>query len=274
MSTPDVPLRMELTIELPGTPEQVWEAIATGNGLTSWFIPSEVEERAGGAVRFDMGEDASSSGTITDWEPPRRLVYAEPDWAELSGHDPSGTTPLVSEFLVEATSGGTCVLRVVSSAFGVGADWEQEFFNDMEKGWAPFFENLRLYLTEFPGQRVTPLAADATVRGDATQIWSAMRESIGATAVGDRVEALGLVGEVARLNDEPDLMEMLVRLAEPVPGYVDLAVHNGADEVFLRVNGYLFADDATDYVQREAARWRKWLNELAGSEPVSELAEP
>ena len=28
-------------------PEQVWEAIATGNGLTAWFMPTEVEERMG-----------------------------------------------------------------------------------------------------------------------------------------------------------------------------------------------------------------------------------
>ena len=26
---PDVPLRLELSFELPGTPEQVWDAIAT-----------------------------------------------------------------------------------------------------------------------------------------------------------------------------------------------------------------------------------------------------
>ena len=34
MTTPDVPLRMELTFELPGTPEQVWDAIATANGIS------------------------------------------------------------------------------------------------------------------------------------------------------------------------------------------------------------------------------------------------
>ena len=46
--TPDVPLRVEMRFELPGTPEQVWAAIATGNGISSWFVPTEVEERRGG----------------------------------------------------------------------------------------------------------------------------------------------------------------------------------------------------------------------------------
>ena len=67
MTTPDVPLRMELTFELPGTPEQVWDAIATANGISAWFIPTDMDEHVGGAVEFHMGED-SSKGTITDYD--------------------------------------------------------------------------------------------------------------------------------------------------------------------------------------------------------------
>ena len=32
MTTPNVPVRFEFSIELPFTPEQVWQAIATGPG--------------------------------------------------------------------------------------------------------------------------------------------------------------------------------------------------------------------------------------------------
>ena len=59
-----------------------------------------------------MGED-SSKGTVTDYDAPHRIEYAEPDWAALAGHADATVTPLVTEFLVEAQSGGTCVLRVV-----------------------------------------------------------------------------------------------------------------------------------------------------------------
>ena len=31
-----------------------------------------------------------------------------------------------------------------------GAEWEREFFDHMMSSWAPFFDNLRLYLTHFP----------------------------------------------------------------------------------------------------------------------------
>ncbi len=33
---------VEVAFDLPGTPEQIWNAIATGPGISSWFVPSEV----------------------------------------------------------------------------------------------------------------------------------------------------------------------------------------------------------------------------------------
>ena len=40
---------------------------------------------------------------------PAASPYEEPDWAALAGHEGAPVTPLVTEFLVEAQSGGTCV---------------------------------------------------------------------------------------------------------------------------------------------------------------------
>ena len=36
---------IELEVEVPGTPEEVWRAIATGPGISSWYVPHTVEER-------------------------------------------------------------------------------------------------------------------------------------------------------------------------------------------------------------------------------------
>ena len=46
----NVPYRLEFSIEVPGTPEQVWQAIATANGMRARFTPTEMEEREGVAV--------------------------------------------------------------------------------------------------------------------------------------------------------------------------------------------------------------------------------
>ncbi|WP_204276936.1 SRPBCC domain-containing protein, partial [Escherichia coli] len=67
-----------LKFELPGTPEEVWRAIATGPGISSWFVPSEVEERQGGKVAFHLGPGMESTGQVTAFEPPRRFAYVEP----------------------------------------------------------------------------------------------------------------------------------------------------------------------------------------------------
>jgi hypothetical protein len=31
---------VQVEVEVPGTPEQVWQAIATGPGVSSWFVPT------------------------------------------------------------------------------------------------------------------------------------------------------------------------------------------------------------------------------------------
>ena len=54
-----------LELEVPGTPEQVWEAIATGRGMTAWFMPTRVEERVGGTIAVSFGEGLESTGTVT-----------------------------------------------------------------------------------------------------------------------------------------------------------------------------------------------------------------
>ena len=63
----------EVARELPGTLEEVWDAIATGPGISAWFVPTELEEREGGAVVFHLGLD-DARATITGWEPGRRIA--------------------------------------------------------------------------------------------------------------------------------------------------------------------------------------------------------
>jgi uncharacterized protein YndB with AHSA1/START domain len=263
MTTPDIPLRMDISFELPGSPEQVWEAIATANGISSWFLPTEMEEREGGAFCIYMGDHGSSAGTVTGWDPPHRLVIEEPDWAALTGHDPASVTPMITEFVIEARSGGTCSLRVVTSAFGSGADWEQECFTSMEMHWRPYFDNLGRYLTSFPGQKVTSLSAGADVPGTLDGVWDALRLSLGAGTVGQAVEVRGLTGRVERIGGPPGPHELLLRSTTPVPGFLGfLLVGGDEDVVSVQMEGYLFSDDAPGYVEREKPRWKAWLENL------------
>jgi uncharacterized protein YndB with AHSA1/START domain len=263
MTTPNVPLRLEMTFELPGTPEQVWDAIATGEGISSWFGRTDLDGREGGAIVTYMGEDDSSPGEVVGWDPPRRFAYNEPEWARLAGHEDADVTPLVNEFLVEARSGGTCVVRVVSSAFGTGADWEQEFFDQMREGWEPFFTHLELYLRDFPGQHAAYLEIMRQDAVPAPALWEAVTGDIGLPdEVGKPVEIRGLAGHVHKVRD----MRTLVRLTEPYPGYAEVwCVDFGPGTSFATFHAYLFHPEAEKYVEREQPGWKSWLDGLTVS---------
>src|SRR5262245_42987422 len=261
---PDVPLRLEMKFKLPGTPEQVWDAIATSQGLSSWFLQTELEGREGGALVTYMGEDISTPGEVTGWDPPRRLVYSEPEWATLTGHDDADVTPLVSEFLVEAQSGGTTVVRVVSSAFGTGAQWEQEFFDDMRDSWEPFFSNLELYLTDFAGQYAAFMEAVVTREtGSAEPMWRAMTRDLGLPdQVGKPVELRGMTGSLRRLQKR----HALVRVTDPYPGYAALRCQDTRDGGwFAQMHAYLFHPEAENYTRGEEPGGKAWLGGLEES---------
>ena len=46
---------IELEVEVHGSPEEVWRAIATGPGISSWYVPHTVDEREGGAATASFG---------------------------------------------------------------------------------------------------------------------------------------------------------------------------------------------------------------------------
>ena len=257
-TTPTVPYRLEFSVEVPGTPEQVWQAIATAKGISAWFLPTEMEEREGGSLHFTMGPEMGSDGHVTGWDPPRRIVYEE-DWAALMGKDPDALSPMTSEFLVEAQSGGTCVVRVTSSGFGTGAAWESEWWDDMGINWMPYFDNLRLYLSHFPGQEATQLEVTATHPGDAESVWSTLHDALGLGDEGATVELRGATGTLERVGER----QALVRLTAPAPGMLNVYVYGWGDgKATAGVRAYLFSPDAPDYVRREEPAWKAWLQDL------------
>jgi len=172
--------RAEHTRELAATPEQVWDAIATADGISAWMmLPTWLDPRIGGEVSFDHG-GFRSTGVITDYTPNQRFAYEEPwpmteemrEWvADTAGHDVTdqelaSISPIATEFLVEAASGGSCILRVVSSSYGSGADWETEYFAEMVAGWGeiafgpeeqtPWLDNLARHLSAVHAKEGTP----------------------------------------------------------------------------------------------------------------------
>ena len=74
---------VQVEVEVPGTPEEVWQAIATGPGISSWFVPAEFEERDGKpvAVKLNFGPGMESRSAVTAWDPPRKFAAEASGWA-------------------------------------------------------------------------------------------------------------------------------------------------------------------------------------------------
>jgi uncharacterized protein YndB with AHSA1/START domain len=263
MTTPDDTREtrsLQQEVEVPGTPEQVWEAIATGPGITAWFIPTEVDEREGGTVTMRHGPDMDSSAKVTAWDPPRRFAYEEDQWQPTEAASPER---IATEWLVEARSGGTCVVRVVMSGFGSGADWDRAI-ESFESGWRQVLLSLRLYLTNFPGQRCSPITVGASIPGPHDRAWAELTGALGLpdAAEGERTatsapDAPALAGQVVRRADR--MLTLL--LDEPAPGIGLIGAGGPGDEVFTVVRAQLFGDDAPAVAARDEPAWRAWMDE-------------
>jgi uncharacterized protein YndB with AHSA1/START domain len=255
-----VPYYWEFAVEVPGTPEQVWDAIATAKGMGAWFMPTRMEERVGGSLRFDMGPEMGSDGVVTEWDAPRKIVYQE-DWAALMGVGEDDLSALTSEFVVEAQSGGTCIVRVTSSGFGTGAEWEAGFWDSMGENWKPYFDHLRLYLTDFTGQQAANLEASAVHPQAADDLWATVRRAAGLGDQGARCAVNGITGTVTTSGAR----RALVRVTGPVQGMLSFAVFDdGMEEgtAIAEARGYFFGADAPGYVEREQLAWKAWLGSL------------
>lgn len=258
---------VEMEFLVPGTPEQVWHAIATGPGMSAWFTPSSVDERVDGAIEFDFGGGVVSSGVVTEWDPPERFSYEEHGW---SGDAP----PVATEVVVTSRSGDRCVVRMAHSLFTDRDDWDDEL-ESFETGWPGFFEVLRLYLRAFPGQPAANVVESAAHPGGMGRVWAALASALGFAGVdvGGRCESSSdaphFGGMVERIHQTAELRDVMVRLDAPGPGiaWVGGCVMGGQSRV--SVNIYLYGQTAADTAAAEAPKWRAWMAQLVHADSAA-----
>jgi uncharacterized protein YndB with AHSA1/START domain len=252
---------VEHAIEVPGTPEQVWQAIATGPGITAWFVPTKVEERTGGEIELDFGPGmGTSTSKVTVWEPPTRFVHL--------GRG-AGGNPVAYEWHVEAHSGSTCVVRLVASGFLSDADWQAEYDSTAE-GWQLFLNNLRLYLLHFAGQQCASMLVQQLCDVATDEAWRLLTGSLGlpeAPTVGQQVtvsNAPALSGRVERFQSR--LMTLLLETPSCGIGVVGTESFDGKG--FPMVYLYLFGAGAEAAIRQDQAAWREWMKRTFDPAPT------
>jgi len=263
---------IQVEVEVPGTPEQVWEAIATGPGISSWFVPAEMESGKDGrpermVLHFGAGMD--SAATVMAWDPPRKFA------AESSIMGP-GSPAMATEWTVEARSGGTCIVRVVHSLFATNDDWDNQL-ESVESGWPAYFHLLRMKLTHFPGQPGAGIHLLGMSTHPEELAWSTLAGALNlaGAAKGERRSASPdaappFAGTVERSGEAKHPHQLLLRLHEPAPGTAMVCAVNCGGPVMAAVSLYLFGDRAAAIVDRDGPLWQAWM--LKHFPPMGESA--
>lgn len=254
---------VQVEVEVPGTPEEVWQAIATGPGISSWFVPSEFEMRDGKpvAVKLNFGPGMESSSTITAWDPPRRFVAEAPGWAP-------GSPVIADEWTVEARGGGKCVVRIVHSLFADTDDWDNQL-EGTESGWPAYFRILRIYLTHFRGQRSAMMQWMAPAAGTVAEAWETLMAALGlkglsagqswAAPAGVPADSSTIGGVVEHVSQSPH--NALLRLDQPGPGAAALSAVDFGGSTMVALSFYLYGDQAAETVARETQLWDAWVQQ-------------
>ncbi|MCU1644243.1 MAG: polyketide cyclase [Nocardia sp.] len=239
------PFEIELETTLPASPEQVWEAIATGPGIDSWFMGrNDVEPNEGGVAAMDTGGHREEA-VITAYEPGKR--FGSRTVAAEDGRF------MAFEYLIEGRDGGSTVLRVVQSGM-LGDNWQDEY-DALRRGWPFHLHTLREYLSHFAGRVGTPVFAVA-FGPSAQEVRAALTRGLslsspvteGARAHAEPEKLPPLDGEVVWADDE----RIGVRTADGLYSF-----HQGPTGMALMFH-HLFAPK-TDGAE---AAWQQWLTTL------------
>jgi uncharacterized protein YndB with AHSA1/START domain len=249
---------VQVEVEVPGTPEEVWQAIATGPGISSWFVPTEFEMRDGKpvAVKLNFGPGMETSSAVTAWDPPRKFAAQGEGWG--------GSPPIADEWSVEARGGGICVVRVVHSLFASTDDWDNQL-EGTESGWPGFFRILKIYLTHFRGQRSALMQWMAPAAGTEAEAWETLTASLGLKGVsaGQRCNAPASVPAISGVLEHATQSpyNALLRLDKPGPGTAALGVVSFGGATMVTLSFYLYGDQAAGTAAHETPLWEAWIQE-------------
>lgn len=249
---------VEMEFVAPGSPEDVWRAMATGPGNATWFTSATIEERVGGIVKFEFGPEMSSSGEVTAWEPPNRFGYVERDWYE-------DAPPVATEITITPRSDRECTVRMVHSLVAPSDAWDTHM-EGFQSGWPAFFEVLRIYLKHFAGEDGAAFQAMTRgLQGDDLPIWIRLTEmlELSGANVGERREIAAkpeaVAGVVEHVHQTDRTRYVILRLDTPGPGTVIVGTHRSGVDVHASVTRFFYGKDAAATAKASEGRWRDWL---------------
>jgi uncharacterized protein YndB with AHSA1/START domain len=245
------PFELTHEIQVEATPEEVWQAIATGPGVDAWFMGrNEIEPRKGGTTRMSLRGETDEA-TVTAWEPPTRFASRTPERPDGAFH--------AFEYIVEGREKGSTVVRWVHSGF-LGENWEAEY-EGLSEGDPMYFDKLRVYLTYFRGRKATPVNVFGPVVPDRDEAWARFHRALGLSGPPPLNDELHLTpAGLPELHGVVDWLSrdfLGVRTDDGIYRFMHISAFGGPTGV-----GHHVFVDALDQAETEHA-WARWLDGLS-----------
>jgi hypothetical protein len=216
-------------VELPATPEEVWEAVATGPGTASWLFP----------------EDPGPNDLVESDRPHRYAVRTEGEGGYFNA----------VEFVIEAREGGTAVLRYVHSGVFAEEGWDDQY--DAVNSHTDFYlHTLGQYLEHFAPKTATYVGGgpgglmgpEASMTPDA---FETLKRELGASEQGDRVSLPNGGGDGVVDYVTPAFLG--IRTGDALYRFFGRNVFGGP----VGMSIHHFGDVDVDAATRD---WSEWLN--------------
>jgi len=133
-------VRVEVQVQVPT--HRAWSAVATAQGISTWFAPTSFElgpDKAPRRITFDFGSGSIDAVTVTAWNPPHSFVVQSSDFIP-------GGPPVTTKWNILEASNQTCEVCVQHQLVADTAEWDA-YLEGAESGWPEFFANLKSYLS-------------------------------------------------------------------------------------------------------------------------------
>jgi len=159
--------KIDESLFINATPEQVFAAFTEAEHLMRWFAPhARSQPGVGGFINlaWDAG-NLNKDCEIVEWEPGTHLLM---NW--YAGPDGDHCLPVALDLVA---SGGGTRLRLVHSGFLSDASWDDEF-ESHARGWRYELRSLKYYLEQCFGLQRQFVMQRFQVAGDLSRAWSAL----------------------------------------------------------------------------------------------------
>ena len=271
---------MALTRKIPlnASRAEVWEKIATGPGLSSWFVPFEVEEREGGFARGDFGGETYTEYTILVYDPERRIVFSAERVAHDVGAEPDDEPDdaILEFWITDGGSGDSVRARAsVADAARRGArsvlNFRQRGFPEedqvvYEAGWDVYFHTLTEYFKHFSGRAALTTTALVLPPLNRREGFARMVRGLGLgddTGVGRRVQASprgqDAIDGVIDIRLEGRPVEALGIRTET--GFIRATMDDACGAMLNRYTYVVNPSPLRARNREEAVSWQGWLEE-------------